>query len=323
MAWILIRRVPFTAVVASNDESAFGAMQALKEAHRNVPGDVAVIGFDDRPEAAVQDPTLSSVHIPLFKMGYRALELILREIQGPPSPVMRYTMPVHLVLRESCGCGNREVPLRSAEPSALASPGDRAVRRPQIEQDIAESGLSATLRFGPEAIRTMCRRLVTAFTAAVEQHDFEILQQAVFGVLEQTKAISEGMHVWQTAISMLRDEAQAFLPPEASAAAQLWAHDVLDQARILVSEATWQQHQRYVVQQGRMFDRVGRLTAQLVHALDEAHIFEVLAHHLPAMGIRRAALTFFEPAGEDAVAWSNLRLVSSPGTMPLRFPSRE
>ena len=323
MQRILSSGVAFTAVLASNDESAYGARQALKEAQRDVPRDVALIGFDDRPEAAVQEPALSSVHIPLFRMGYRALELILQEIQGQPSPVMRYTMPVRLVTRESCGCGVREGPSQNAELNVPVSLEEQVARRLQIERDIEESVLSETPRFSPETIRTMCQRLVAAFTTAVEQRQFEILQQAVAGVLEQTKAISEGMHIWQAAVSILYDEAQVFLPPEASTTLQLWARDILDRTRIIISDATWQQHQRYVLQQGRMLDRVGRLTAQLLHALDEARIFEVLARHLPAMSIRRAALAFFESAGDDAVAWSNLRLVTPLETEPIHFLSRE
>ncbi len=77
MRQIIDSGAAFTAVLASNDESAFGALQALGEAGLKIPQDVAVIGFDDRPECAVQEPALTSVHIPLLKMGYRAVELLL------------------------------------------------------------------------------------------------------------------------------------------------------------------------------------------------------------------------------------------------------
>lgn len=59
MQQILATGAPFTAVLASNDESALGAMQALAEIGIRVPQDVAVIGFDDRPESAVQKPALT------------------------------------------------------------------------------------------------------------------------------------------------------------------------------------------------------------------------------------------------------------------------
>ncbi len=101
----------FTAVLASNDESALGAMQALKEARLQVPQDVAIIGFDDRPESAVQKPALTSVAVPLFEMGYRAVEQLLRQIQGEPPPVGPVKVATHLVPRASCGCGRVSKPL--------------------------------------------------------------------------------------------------------------------------------------------------------------------------------------------------------------------
>jgi len=80
MQQILQTRAPFTAVIASNDESALGAMQALREDGRRIPQDVAVIGFDNRLEGSAHDPSLSSVHIPLYNMGYQAVELLLHAI---------------------------------------------------------------------------------------------------------------------------------------------------------------------------------------------------------------------------------------------------
>jgi DNA-binding LacI/PurR family transcriptional regulator len=56
MQTILKNGAPFTAVMASNDASALGALRALQAAGRRVPQDVAVIGFDDHPEAAVHVP---------------------------------------------------------------------------------------------------------------------------------------------------------------------------------------------------------------------------------------------------------------------------
>ena len=58
MQQILNTGVSFTAVLASNDESALGAMQVLETAGLRIPQDVALIGFDDRPESVVQEPAL-------------------------------------------------------------------------------------------------------------------------------------------------------------------------------------------------------------------------------------------------------------------------
>ena len=76
MQQILETGVPFTAVLASNDESALGAMQVLEKAGLKIPQDVAVIGFDNRLEGAVHEPGLSSVHVPLFDIGYQSLKVL-------------------------------------------------------------------------------------------------------------------------------------------------------------------------------------------------------------------------------------------------------
>ena len=105
MQHLLADGVSFSAVLASNDESALGAMQALKEAGRRIPQDVALIGFDDRPESAIQTPALSSVQIPLFKLGYQAVDLILQHIKHSSDAPQLIRVPTRLVRRESCGCG--------------------------------------------------------------------------------------------------------------------------------------------------------------------------------------------------------------------------
>src|SRR5512138_1567962 len=66
MRQILASGVPFTAVVASNDESAIGAMSTLKAAGLRIPEDVAVIGNDDTVEAITQVPPLTTFHSSSF-----------------------------------------------------------------------------------------------------------------------------------------------------------------------------------------------------------------------------------------------------------------
>ncbi len=81
MQQILASGAEFTAVLASNDESALGALDALAANGLRIPDDVAVIGFDNRLEGAIQEPGLSSIHVPLFDIGYRAIELLLNNIE--------------------------------------------------------------------------------------------------------------------------------------------------------------------------------------------------------------------------------------------------
>lgn len=71
----------FTALMAFDDLTAFGAVRALRNFGRRVPEDCSVLGFDDVPYAALFNPSLSTVRQPMEKMGSIAVERILDEIQ--------------------------------------------------------------------------------------------------------------------------------------------------------------------------------------------------------------------------------------------------
>ncbi len=69
------------ALFASNDQMALGALRAARGAGRRVPEDLAVVGFDDIPEAAYFHPPLTTIRQDLQKMGTLAVQLVHRMIQ--------------------------------------------------------------------------------------------------------------------------------------------------------------------------------------------------------------------------------------------------
>jgi DNA-binding LacI/PurR family transcriptional regulator len=87
------------AVVAANDNMAAGALRVLKDAGRTVPGDVAVVGFDDSPIAVQTDPKLTTVHQPVQALGRAAARMLTELLEGaePES----FTLPTKMVVRES------------------------------------------------------------------------------------------------------------------------------------------------------------------------------------------------------------------------------
>ncbi|MEU4241169.1 LacI family DNA-binding transcriptional regulator [Actinoplanes sp. NPDC026619] len=93
--------VEFDAVFAHNDLSALGAMQALMDAGRRIPQDVAIVGFDDIPTAAHTQPPLSTVHQPLREMGEAAARTLLAHFEGTPLPDRPTVIPASFVKRGS------------------------------------------------------------------------------------------------------------------------------------------------------------------------------------------------------------------------------
>ncbi len=96
---------PPDAVLCSSDHLAVGALEAVKEAGLNVPGDVALVGFDNRYFAAHQRPPLTTVALPLREMGKLAGELLIGAIRGqalePAVPHTVHKIPCYLVQRDS------------------------------------------------------------------------------------------------------------------------------------------------------------------------------------------------------------------------------
>lgn len=108
----LLARLPRpTAVFAANDESAIGAMQALKREGLRVPHDMAVAGFDDIQVSQYVEPALTTVHQPFYRMGQTAAELLIARIKGAadPSEDTHHVIRTRLVIRESCGARSHRI----------------------------------------------------------------------------------------------------------------------------------------------------------------------------------------------------------------------
>ena len=85
---------------------AVGALKALREAGLQVPGDVALVSYDDVPISAAVEPALTTVHQPIVRLGSMAAELLLDLLENPPdqgAPASRIILPGKLTIRDSCG----------------------------------------------------------------------------------------------------------------------------------------------------------------------------------------------------------------------------
>jgi LacI family transcriptional regulator len=92
---------PPTAIVASNDLSAFGVMQAANEAGLVVGTDLSVTGFDDINMAATVSPPLTTVRQPFFKLGAVAAEMLIKCLNGETLSRLHVQLDTELVIRQS------------------------------------------------------------------------------------------------------------------------------------------------------------------------------------------------------------------------------
>jgi DNA-binding LacI/PurR family transcriptional regulator len=102
MTALLERRPDIDAVFAASDLMALGALRVLREAGRSVPQDVAMVGFDDGPLAAVANPPLTTVRQPMEQLGREMALMLLAQISaGGVSVPEQLVLDTSLVERAS------------------------------------------------------------------------------------------------------------------------------------------------------------------------------------------------------------------------------
>lgn len=92
---------PPTAIFASNDAMAMGAIDAVRGRDLHIPENISIIGFDDVPQSALVRPTLTTVRQPLEEMGRIATQMLLERLKNPEQEIQRIELPTELIIRGS------------------------------------------------------------------------------------------------------------------------------------------------------------------------------------------------------------------------------
>ncbi len=92
-------------VFAGNDEMAAGIIDAAIENRLSLPEDLPVVGFDDTRIAGMTWPRLTTVHVPMERMGAAAVELLSQRLEDSGRPYTKLILHSELVVRESCSAG--------------------------------------------------------------------------------------------------------------------------------------------------------------------------------------------------------------------------
>ena len=90
-----------TAIFASSDQQAIGALRAARDLDLDVPADVSIIGFDNIPLTNLMSPRMTTVDQPIAALGERSVQAVLDLLQQKTVPTVQ-RLPTRLVIRESC-----------------------------------------------------------------------------------------------------------------------------------------------------------------------------------------------------------------------------
>ncbi len=101
---LLARRHTADGLVCANDELAVSVMARLAERGVDVPGDLAVVGWDDVMTARYVSPGLTTVRQPVHRLGALAAEALHAQVTGARQRTRCRVLPTDIVIRGSCGC---------------------------------------------------------------------------------------------------------------------------------------------------------------------------------------------------------------------------
>lgn len=91
------------ALFVGNNLMTLGALRALHELNIDIPGEVALVGFDDMPWSGDLRPPLTAVSQPTYELGQEAVRLLRRRMSQPDADFQTITLQTQLIVRESCG----------------------------------------------------------------------------------------------------------------------------------------------------------------------------------------------------------------------------
>ncbi|WP_422115839.1 LacI family DNA-binding transcriptional regulator [Brachybacterium sp. UNK5269] len=124
-AELLARHPDVDGIVCGNDDLAIGVLAQLRRLGRRVPEDVAVIGYDDTPDAPFTSPPLTTISPDKEALAHSALDLLTERIQGHDGPPRVVETPYSLVVREST---ERAASAAAGAPSPVSAPS------PELEE---------------------------------------------------------------------------------------------------------------------------------------------------------------------------------------------
>jgi DNA-binding LacI/PurR family transcriptional regulator len=280
-------------IVAADDTSAFGAMQALERRKIRIPSQVAVVGFDDLEEARFTTPPLTTVRQPLREQGAAGIRLLIKQLQGEAGEDV--SLATTTMLRRSCGCfagGELTMPARSS--GNLSSPrlsfeAEFMRRREQLAGELARAaqGSFATtpgwdellITSFSEQLRTQSERFTRAFRAMLESllsegadvagvHDIiTLLRRRVLECIDER---------------VLRDRAE----------------EIFQEARIITGEAMERAQARRRARAERMAAILGATSRQLIAVTSVDELCQVAAQRLPELGVTSCYVSLFDGASD-------------------------
>lgn len=287
------------AVITGDDFVALGVIEGLQARGLRVPEDVAVVGFDDTPYARASIPPLTTVRQSAYDQGYQGVSLLLARLRGEAIP-MRISLPMRLVVRQSCGCANPVV-LRAVASLRHAPDGhlfwtELGQARSHVLDSIAQEIAGITDLITRPHIEALCDAFAQEMTGGAAGGFMEALE----AVLRAASEASGDLFVYQDVISAMR---KTILPLLAGREALVLATNLWGQARVLIGERALRLQAQRHLQHDLRTRSLREIGQEFITTFDLEGLMALLVREIPRLGITGCWLArYAEPVDAPAEA---------------------
>jgi signal transduction histidine kinase/DNA-binding LacI/PurR family transcriptional regulator/AraC-like DNA-binding protein len=318
--------VDFQAVITVSDMLALWALKTLQARGFDVPGDVAVTGFNNSIEERLATPPLTTVDLPFYDQGAKSIDVLMAQLNGDAVPAL-ITLPSSLVVRQSCGCPSAAVRQAAylpaqAETNLNGSATVQLKKHPARENCLAEMTKAAG---GTGRMESILDALLADLPEILPHrpiplHFLQTLEMALALVTREKQEVP----LWNDVISVLRKAVLPGIPLGKRATLEA----LFGQARVLVSEAEKRSQAYWQWQTERQAQNLRETNRALLTTFDVHRLGEVLFEHLPGLGIPSAYLVLYENSDQPQGFSRLMMSYSEQGRAAIdpagwRFPTRQ
>ncbi len=308
----------FQAVAAASDMLALWALKAFQARGLQVPGDVAVTGFNDSAESRLASPPLTTAAMPFHEQGARALRTLVSSMSGEKVPES-VLLPSSLVIRQSCGCPSEAFTMAASAAEGASSPRriadlPEALARARAECCAEMTALAALDGHGRTAwIEPLFDSFVSDIGGAAPSRFLSALDKALDRAIRADAEIAP----WQAAVSALRRRVIRLLSYKERAPVE----DLFAQARVLIDEAMSRERTYRQWQRDRLAKTLRDTEAAMVESSEVEGIADVMEECLPRLGITSFYLVLYEKGNANAGPEYSRLLLAHTRTGRARLPA--
>ena len=252
--------------------------------------------FNNSTEERLATPPLTTVDLPFYEQGSKAMDVLLHLLSGESVPAL-ITLPSKLIIRQSCGCPSAALAQAAYFPpykEVSLQSGDRLkdMRADCLSEIVNAIGLTL------DEAADWPGQVFDAFIHDLENisatNPSSQLLPVLNSVLDQVMRANYDIVPWQDVISLLRRRSLPSLPhPERAEVEAL-----LSQARVVIVEAIQRDHAYRQWQDNRDTENLREMNRALLITIDIQQLIGVLVERLPGLGIPSVFLVLYEPGTE-------------------------